>query len=36
MAKLSRRREPVACYVVEVCPECAWNHLTRVFQVGGQ
>jgi hypothetical protein len=36
MAKLSRRREPVACYVVEVCPECAWNHLTRVFQVGGE
>jgi ssDNA-binding Zn-finger/Zn-ribbon topoisomerase 1 len=35
MAKLSRRRDPVACYVVEVCPECAWNHLVRVFQVGG-
>jgi hypothetical protein len=25
----------VACYVVEVCPACAWNHLTRVFHVGG-
>jgi hypothetical protein len=25
----------VACYVGEVCPGCAWNHLTRVFQVGG-
>jgi hypothetical protein len=36
MAKLARRREQVACYVVEVCPECAWNHLTRVFHVGGE
>ena len=36
MAKLSRGRAEVACYVVEVCPGCAWNHLTRVFHVGGQ
>lgn len=36
MARLARRRVPVACYVVEVCPGCAWNHLTRVFQVGGE
>jgi hypothetical protein len=36
MARLSRRRAPVACYVVEVCPGCAWNHLTRVFHVGGE
>ena len=36
MAKLSRGRAQVACYVVEVCPECAWNHLTRVFHVGGR
>ena len=35
MAKLARNRTPVACYVVEVCPGCAWNHLTRVFHVGG-
>ena len=21
----------VACYVVEVCPECAWNHLAHTF-----
>jgi hypothetical protein len=35
MAKLSRGAETFTCYVVEVCPECAWNHLTRVFQVGG-
>src|SRR5215207_1103859 len=35
MAKLSRAKATVACYVVEVCPACAWNHLTRVFHVGG-
>jgi hypothetical protein len=35
MAKLSRGPATFTCYVVEVCPDCAWNHLTRVFQVGG-
>jgi hypothetical protein len=35
MAKLSRSGAAITCYVVEVCPGCAWNHLTRVFQVGG-
>jgi hypothetical protein len=27
----ARRASPgdVACYVVEVCPECSWNHLAR-------
>jgi Family of unknown function (DUF5318) len=35
MQALSRSRHQVACYVVEVCPGCAWNHLTRVFHVGG-
>jgi hypothetical protein len=35
MARLSQRRSQVTCYVVEVCPDCAWNHLARVFQVGG-
>lgn len=20
-----------ACYVVEVCPDCSWNHLSRAF-----
>ena len=33
--KLARGRAQVACYVVEVCPACAWNHLTRVFHIGG-
>ena len=35
MARLARGDAQVSCYVVEVCPGCAWNHLTRVFQVGG-
>jgi hypothetical protein len=35
LAKLSRGKAQVACYVVEVCPGCAWNHLNRVFYVGG-
>ena len=34
MAKLNRRRGDLACYVVEVCPECAWNHLAQVFPLG--
>jgi hypothetical protein len=35
MARLSRRRSVVTCYVVEVCPACAWNHLSKVYHVGG-
>lgn len=34
LAQLSRRREELACYVVEVCPECSWNHLNRSFPIG--
>ncbi|MDQ6797932.1 MAG: DUF5318 domain-containing protein [Actinomycetota bacterium] len=35
LSKLTRRTEAVTCYVVEVCPDCAWNHLVRMFSVGG-
>ncbi|MGH9118815.1 MAG: DUF5318 family protein [Acidimicrobiales bacterium] len=35
MAELNRRPSDLACYVVEVCPDCAWNHLARVFPLGG-
>lgn len=31
LTKLTRRAGEVACYVVEVCPECRWNHLARTF-----
>jgi len=31
LAKLCRRKDPVVCYVIEVCPGCAWNHLVRMY-----
>jgi hypothetical protein len=36
LSALSRRRQQIACYVVEVCPECSWNHLARIHLLGGQ
>ena len=33
LAKLTRRAGQVACYVVEVCPACSWNHLVRTYAV---
>src|ERR1700744_4655344 len=35
LAQLCRRPEPVLCYEVEVCPECAWHHLMRKYPGGG-
>lgn len=35
LAKLAKRKDELACYVVEVCPECSWNHLARSFPLGG-
>lgn len=29
-----RRKEPVFCYVVEVCVGCRWHHLTRSYPAG--
>jgi hypothetical protein len=34
MARISQRRGAFACYLVEVCPLCAWNHLARVTPLG--
>ena len=31
LTKLGRRGSELACYVVEVCPDCAWNHLAHTF-----
>lgn len=28
---IAKRSGEFSCYVVEVCPECAWNHLARTF-----
>ena len=36
LARLCRRSEEVACFVVEVCPSCAWNHLVRMYPAGGR
>lgn len=35
LAKLSRGARDLACYVVEVCPSCSWNHLAQTFALGG-
>jgi hypothetical protein len=35
MSKLVDRKAPSQGYVVEVCVECQWNHLTRSRQISG-
>jgi hypothetical protein len=35
LARLSRGARDLACYVVEVCPNCSWNHLAQTFAIGG-
>jgi len=35
LAKLGKSARDLAAYVVEVCPECSWNHLARTFLLGG-
>lgn len=35
IARLTRGGGDLACYVVEVCPSCSWNHLAQTFAVGG-
>ena len=34
LTKLAKGRPRLACYVVEVCPSCSWNHLARTFLLG--
>jgi hypothetical protein len=34
LAKLARGGADLACYVVEVCPNCSWNHLAQTFSLG--
>jgi len=36
LAKLARSGRDLSCYVVEVCPSCWWNHLSKVFSVIAQ
>lgn len=35
LVKLSRRADELACYFVEVCRSCHWNHLARSCAIGG-
>lgn len=32
--ELASSHEQFTCYVVEVCVDCAWNHLVRAYQAG--
>jgi hypothetical protein len=34
LADLARQHEEFDVYVVEVCPDCGWNHLIRSFVLG--
>ncbi len=34
LAAFNRRAGTYTCYVVEVCPECGWNHLARTWALG--
>ncbi|MBV8461875.1 MAG: DUF5318 family protein [Acidimicrobiales bacterium] len=34
LARYKRRKDPVVCYVVEVCTACSWNYLLRMFPAG--
>jgi hypothetical protein len=36
MAKLTGGSASIACYVVEVCVSCSWNHLVRMLVTGGR
>jgi len=33
LAKLATPGKDLACYVVEVCPNCSWNHLAQAFSL---
>ncbi len=35
MTRLNARKQELRGYVVEVCPDCGWNHLTRSRSLGG-
>jgi len=35
LSQLNKRSEALMAYVVEVCVDCHWNHLSQVFPLGG-
>ena len=34
LAELAAEHDQFTCYVVEVCTDCAWNHLVRSYMAG--
>jgi hypothetical protein len=34
LARYWRRKDPVVCYVIEVCSTCRWNHLSKMYPAG--
>jgi hypothetical protein len=34
LAELAADHDQFTCYVVEVCTDCAWNHLVRSYMAG--
>ena len=36
LAELAADHDQFTCYVVEVCTDCAWNHLVRSYMAGRQ
>ena len=34
LAELADEHDQFTCYVVEVCVDCAWNHLVRSYMAG--
>ena len=34
LARYWRRKDPVVCYVIEVCTACSWNHLSCMYPAG--
>jgi len=33
LARLATPGKDLACYVIEVCPSCSWNHLTQAVSL---
>ena len=33
LTRLAKPGSDLACYVVEVCPSCSWNHLSQAFSL---
>ena len=36
LQRLNDRKTQLSAYVIEVCPDCGWNHLVRIAPLGGK